>query len=118
MLDFALPALLLVVIGMAWHTALAAREAARFHARALCRRARLQLLDETVALERLRPRRDQHGRWCIERRYRFEVSREGHERLPADLHMVGTQLVGYRLPPEDHDEAPPRGVVVRFPPQP
>lgn len=117
MLDFALPALLLVVIGLIWHSALAARESARFHARALSQRARLQLLDETVALDRLRLLRDGHGRWNIERRYRFEVSREGHERLPAELRMLGTILTGYELPPGDEDAAPLRNVVVRFPPQ-
>jgi hypothetical protein len=114
MLDIALPALILVLLGLAWHSALGAREIAREHARHLCRRARLQLLDETVALEALRPQRDHDGHWQLARRYAFDVSSDGHDRLRASLRMLGNELAGYSLPLEA--EGPREGgTVVRFP---
>lgn len=94
-----LPSMVLLALGFAWHSALGARERARAHARRLCRAAHLQLLDETVALRRLRLGRRGDGRLQIEREYRFEVSRNGRDRLPAGLRLAGEELSGWFLPP-------------------
>lgn len=117
MIDVALPALLLVLLALAWHSALAARESARHHARELCVRAHLQLLDETVALDRLRPRRLASGRWAIERRYHFDVSSDGRDRHSAELHLRGDTLTGYHLPELNAEPAAIR-VVAQLPTQP
>lgn len=114
MLELGLPALVLVLVALAWYSALAARESARYHARILCRRAHLQLLDDTVALTRLRWDRNDDGRLQLVRRYRFEVSSDGHDRLAAELHLQGTELAGYTLP-EVATGPTEGGTVVRLP---
>ncbi|HET8899096.1 MAG TPA: DUF3301 domain-containing protein [Rhodanobacteraceae bacterium] len=106
MIDVALPALVLIAIGLMWHSALAARETARWHARELCRQFGVQLLDETVALTRIRPRRGNDSRWLLLRTYHFDVSPDGHSRMQAELCLRGRQLVSYRVPePNRLDDA-------------
>lgn len=98
MLEIGLPALILVLIGMFWHASLGARENARMHARMLCSRARLQLLDQTVVLKRIRPARQPGEGWMLIRDYGFDVSSDGNNRLPARLRLSGTQLSSWSLP--------------------
>lgn len=105
LMDLALPALLLLGVGLLWHSALGAREAARRHARRLCAAANLQLLDETVSLERMRPQRDDRGGWSWRRTYAFEVSSTGSDRLRGSLHMLGESLRGSSMPSNSSAEA-------------
>lgn len=51
-----------------------ARELAIQHARQACKKHDLQFLDQTVALSRMRPRRDSHGNPCWQREYAFEFT--------------------------------------------
>ncbi len=51
-----------------------AREIAIQHARRACKKHELQFLDQTVALRRMRPRRDSHGNPCWQRDYAFEYT--------------------------------------------
>ena len=57
MYDTLLPLLIILAAFYLWHNALRAREQARSLAHALCARASLQLLDQTVALRRVSLRR-------------------------------------------------------------
>jgi hypothetical protein len=57
MLESLLPLVLVLAAFWLWQNALRARERARELARGLCARAGVQLLDETVAVQRLRLRR-------------------------------------------------------------
>jgi hypothetical protein len=82
---------------------LAAREAAehaREHARRLCRRHGVQLLDQTVALERVRLARTASG-LRLRRRYGFEFSPDGILRESGKVLMLGTELEGASLPLSD-----------------
>jgi hypothetical protein len=83
-----------------WMEALAVRERAIRLGRQLCRDAGLQLLDHSVALERLRIRR-RAGRIACERRYRFEVSVNGADRHRGHLDLAGNRLLGCSLPHRD-----------------
>src|SRR5690606_18526266 len=62
-----------------WMGALAAREFAIRAGQQLCRANGVQLLDQSVALGRLRLQRTSTG-FAVERRYHFEVSLDGMDR--------------------------------------
>lgn len=68
---------------------LQAREAANARMRAACRERGYLFLDDTVALERLRPARGDDGRVRLRRVYRFEYSETGHDREPGRVTMLG-----------------------------
>ncbi|MCK7574719.1 MAG: DUF3301 domain-containing protein [Chromatiales bacterium] len=58
-----------------WRDSLGAREQARAASSRACQQSGVQLLDDTVALERLWWRRDRDGRLKLERLYVFEFYR-------------------------------------------
>ncbi len=88
-----LPAILaLGSVCLWWYSAVQARDRARSLARAFCQRQRWQLLDQTVALERMRPKRIE-DRWKLQRRYRFEYSPDGGARRAGGLIMSGNRPV-------------------------
>lgn len=81
---------------------LRAREQAMRHCRRACTQAGVQLLDDTVTLERIRPARDALGRACWRRTYAFEYTVEGTERRSGLMVLRGTQLELLRIDaPED-----------------
>ena len=97
---------LLVLPAGAWFVwdSLKAREAAIAACRALCTSEGLQFLDETVALESLRPVRDSRGQFRLRRIYGFEYSDTGNNRRKGQVTMLGatvmTLYVGPRPVPE------------------
>ncbi|MDT8438160.1 MAG: DUF3301 domain-containing protein [Wenzhouxiangellaceae bacterium] len=87
------PALLLLgALLMWWHAAMRALDQARNTARAFCRAQRWQLLDQTVALDRTRLARGPNG-LCLWRRWRFEFSSDGSDRLSGGLVMRAGRLI-------------------------
>lgn len=64
----------LFAVGALWWSSMKARELAIRHARSTCKKHDLQFLDQTVALKRMRPRRDSHGNPCWQRDYAFEYT--------------------------------------------
>lgn len=93
MLEIWLP---LFVIGAGaawWFHVLRLRERVTAHARRLCERHGLQLLDDSVALHRLRIRW-RHGAPDIIREYRFDTSFGGNDRRTASLILHGDRVVG------------------------
>ena len=93
MSGFELTALaLLGLLGWFWMDALRAREAALAAARRACAGEGLQLLDETVAVERLRVARDENGHVALRRDYAFEYSQDGADRHRGGLTLVGREL--------------------------
>ena len=83
---------------LAWSAAQGAVERARAVAASVCRAARVQLLDETVSLEKLALRRNRDGRLRLLRQYRYEYSRDGLERQPAALALLGGELLWVQGP--------------------
>ena len=58
----------------------------------------MQLLDQTVALQRLRIRRGDDGRLHWLRRYRFELSTNGSDRHTDRWIVMQDRLVAHSLP--------------------
>lgn len=90
-------ALLLGGLIWLWAASLRARERALRACRRICSEFDMQLLDHTVALNGLRTARDERGRLCLERRYQFEFSPDGHSRYTGRLLMVGPWPVNAQL---------------------
>jgi len=87
---FSLLALLLGV--WLWQNSLQAREIAHRACRRACEHYGVQLLDDTVALEGLRLRRDDSGRVRVERRYVFEFTNTGASRQPGLVVVFGRRV--------------------------
>lgn len=83
-------------------------------ARRHCEKAGVQLLDESVALNRLRPGRGRHGRPGLLRRYAFEFTVTGERRYAGFVELHGQALMKVELAPhpfpggEPEQESPPR----------
>jgi len=97
-------AVLATVAAIAWLTwdGLKAREAANAAIRPACLAKGLLFLDDTVALDRIRPQRDSDGRLRLYRVYRFEFSDTGNNRRQGTVALLGSVIlqVDLGLPPE------------------
>lgn len=78
--------------GLLW-TSLKAREAANAAMRAACRAEGLLFLDDTVALQSMRPSRDGDGRMALRRIYGFEYSDTGDNRRKGSVTLLGPRIV-------------------------
>lgn len=96
MADFwIVPALLAVV--WFWLDGMRTREWAITVARRACTQHELQLLDETVALTRLRLGRDGNGRVAWRRHYGFEFSNGGDDRSSGVVELLGRRVVSLQM---------------------
>lgn len=91
MLTTLLILLALIVILWLWQSHLKAREAALTYCQKACRQAQVQLLDETVALEKWSLKRNL-GQLTIQRTYQFDYLWL-EKRLRGKLILQGQQLV-------------------------
>ncbi len=75
-------------------------------ARAACAAEGLLLLDDTVAIANLKPKRDGDGHVKLQRAYNFEYSDTGNNRLTGSVvllaHRVMLLNIGMRPPPNVH----------------
>ncbi|MGH8183331.1 MAG: DUF3301 domain-containing protein [Rhodanobacteraceae bacterium] len=92
-----LPLLLCLALGTTWYHVLRLRERATAQARRLCERHGLQMLDDSVALHRLRLHRHR-GKWQVLREYRFDTSLGGNDRRTASLTLRGDHVTHASLP--------------------
>ncbi len=85
----------LALVGLAWFwlDSLRARDAAVQAAREACIAEGLMLLDDTVAIARIRPARDGEGRVRLQRVYDFEYSDSGNNRLRGSVVLLGRTVV-------------------------
>jgi len=97
--------LVLAAAGWFLWDSLKAREAANAAIRPACRAEGLLFLDDTVALDRLRPVRDDDGRMRLARVYRFEYSDDGANRRRGTVALRGDRIlhVDLELPPRPAD---------------
>jgi len=91
--------IILMLCAWFWLDSLAKREIAVRFGRELAQRCQLQLLDETVACHYISLGRDNRGHAQLVRRYAFEVSANGNERMPCHLTLLGKQLQSWHIPP-------------------
>jgi hypothetical protein len=89
----------LLFIAWFWLDTIAKREIAIQIGRELASRCNLQLLDETVACNKIRLGRDSRGHAQFVRLYEFEVSADGVTRLDCNLQLLGKQLQSWHIPP-------------------
>lgn len=89
--------LLLLAISWLWYDSMGAREAGVKAVRTACAAEGLQLLDETIAITRLRPGRDRAGRFCWFRAYQFDYSETGENRRSGVVHLLGRDVVFLNL---------------------
>ncbi|MEM7208485.1 MAG: DUF3301 domain-containing protein [Pseudomonadota bacterium] len=92
-----IPIVIVALIAWFWWGATRAREVAINAAKAACQRSDVQLLDQTVQLRQLKPKRDPHGRLRIARMYSFEFSVHGVEREAGYAVTLGDALVHVHL---------------------
>lgn len=85
--------LLLAAIGWFWLDSLKARDAAVAAARRACESEDLQLLDETVVSESIKPERDDDGVLRLRRVYAFEYSDTGDNRRRGSVVMLGRRVI-------------------------
>lgn len=116
MYETLLPPLFILTAFYFWHNALRARERARYHAHALCARIGLQLLDQTVALRRVRVRRIPGEGLRLLRCYRFDVSTDGNDRRDGSLDMIDGDVVSYDLPMHESASTQASGNVIELRP--
>lgn len=90
---------LLLLAAWFWQDSIAKREVAVMIGRELASRYQLQLLDETVACNKIRLGRDNRGHAQLIRIYAFEVTANGAERMECNLQMLGKQLQAWHIPP-------------------
>lgn len=89
--------IVLLAAGWFWLDSFKAREAGLRAARAACAEDQLLLLDDTVALDSLRPARDEAGRLRLRRIYDFEYSDTGDDRSAGSLVMLGSRVLVINL---------------------
>lgn len=103
--------LLALVAGVAyWAGAMRSQERARHAGGQACRQQGVQLLDDTVALTRIRLRRDAGGRVALQRDYRFEYTPDGDTRFGGSVRLFGGRVVQVIL--DQDSKAPPPSLPV------
>lgn len=75
-----------------WYAGMNAREQAIAVCRRACTEARLQFLDDSIALSKTRFARNPHGQLQFRRDYRFEFSDTGNNRRPGVVRMLGDRV--------------------------
>jgi hypothetical protein len=85
--------LTLLALAWFWLDSLRVRDAAVEAAREACAAEGLMLLDDTVAIARIRPARDVEGRARLQRVYDFEYSDSGNNRLRGSVVLIGRTVV-------------------------
>ena len=117
MIESLLPLLLILIALYVWHDVLRARERARLLAHDLCARAGVQLLDQTVALRRLRLQRVPHRGVLVRRCYGFDFSTDGVDRRRGSLDLLDGDIAAYDLPHATTPEPARGGNVIELRPR-
>lgn len=87
----------LALAAWGWYSGTQAKEAAVRAARRACKRHNQQLLDETVALEGVKLRRDGSGRVRLLRHYGFDFTDDAEHRYHGRLTLLGHHLMATQM---------------------
>lgn len=93
--------IIILMVIVSWYGGIEAREIATFHAQLLCNSRGFMVLDQTVALARMRLRRDSSGHIRIKRDYLFEYTDDGDSRLSGAVSVMAGHVIGSRLAKEE-----------------
>ncbi len=78
--------------GLYFLSAIRVRELAINAVAKASKRDDFQLLDQTVHIQRISLSRNDRGRWCIWRQYRFDYSLDGLERRQGHVMMLAKKV--------------------------
>jgi hypothetical protein len=90
---------LAAIVWLVWNS-LQAREAAVAASRAACAAENVQFLDDTVAIESVRPARDTDGKVRLRRVYGFEYSDTGLNRHKGSVVLLGDEVIALSVGPQ------------------
>ncbi len=76
-----------------WWDGLGAKEVAHKESKRLCQLHDVLLLDDTVALRRMRLSRHRNGRIGLYRRFVFEFTSDGDQRYKGHIDMLGEDIL-------------------------
>ena len=82
-----------------WWQNLKVREFATRQVRLYCQQQDVQLLDESVALKAMKPRRNARGHMTLERSYQFSFTSTGDDRYIGMVRLEGRKVLGFELQP-------------------
>jgi hypothetical protein len=99
MLDDIFLIALLLVAYLYWSKAQQVKELALKATRAHCLNMDVQMLDEYVALDGIRLKRDEAGKVHVRRSFLFEFSSTGNERYNGRIVMLGRQVESIHMEP-------------------
>ena len=94
-----------IVVAWLWR-GLGARDRALAMVRQHCERNELQLLDDSIVLNRLRVGRNQRSRIGLIRRYGFEFTVTGERRYPGWIELHGQRFLRIELAPHPFPGSP------------
>jgi hypothetical protein len=87
----------LAILAWFWWDSLQKRELAVRAARAVCQRASVQFLDDSVVLSRMKLKRDNNQRTKLYREFSFEYSSIGDDRQAGRVYLLGEIILSADL---------------------
>jgi hypothetical protein len=105
MLDDLILIALLLGAYLYWFIGQQAKEIALNAVRAHCSNAEVQMLDEYVALNGIRLKRDPAGKICLQRTFLFEFSSTGNDRCNGACTMLGRRVESIQMEPYRIEES-------------
>lgn len=91
--------LLLGLIGWLWWDSRGVAERATVAARAYCGNAGVSFLNDTVAWQKIRLKRNRAGRMQLHRTYFFEFASDMQQRYRGEITMLGKKVESISLDP-------------------
>ncbi|HDN25902.1 MAG TPA: DUF3301 domain-containing protein [Thioploca sp.] len=90
--------ILLGIVAWFWFDTQRSQEIAKAICKQTCGQLHLQLLDDTIALMRVRLKRNSRGRFSVQRTYQFEFYEQGSNRQQGTVIMRGITLELLEMP--------------------
>jgi hypothetical protein len=90
--------ILLGIVAWFWFDTLQCHERAKIICKHKCKELNLQLLDDTIALMRVRLKRNSRGRLNVQRMYQFEFTEGGNTRQHGTIIMLDIFLEMLEIP--------------------
>jgi hypothetical protein len=98
--------MLLVTLAWYWQDAMRCKEIARDAGKKACMEAGVAFLDDSVAIHKVRLRRNELGQIVFYREYYFEFTSDGSQRTHGEVHIMRRHILevtldAYRIGYED-----------------